>query len=162
MDSKNNINRKQTDHKRLRDLAKIHIAAKQLGMNEITYRDMLYEIAGVRSAGNLSEQGRVLVINHLKSLGFKPTFKKKTGYKSYHKSARKSGMHIPSSEDRSPLLSKIGALLADLDLHWAYADGISKRMFGVDRVRWLYPDQLHKVAVALIYLQKRKKEPNRE
>lgn len=157
MDSKSNISKKHADISRNRDLAKIHIAAKQLGMDEITYRDMLYEIAGARSAGNLSEQGRALVIKHLKSLGFKPFHKNESGYKSYHESALKSGMHIPSSDDRAPLLSKIGAILADLKLPWAYADGIAKKMFGVDRVRWLYPDQLYKVTVSLIYFQKRKK-----
>ena len=32
---------------------------------------------------------------------------------------------------------------------------MAKRMFSVDKVRWLRPDQLHKVTAALIYHQKR-------
>ena len=143
---------------RKHDLAKIHIAAKQLGLDDETYRDILEQIANVRSAALLDENGRILVLKRFKELGFKPTRNDEDGYRSFHKSARKSGMNVPTSADRAPLLSKIGAILADLKLSWAYADGIAKKMFGVDRVRWLYPDQLSKVAVALIYNQKRKKK----
>ena len=143
--------------RRMRDLAKIHIAAKQLGLDDLTYRDILENIAGVRSAALLDDNGRILVLKRFKELGFKPKHKDEEGYRSFRKSARKSGMDMPSSADRAPLLSKIGAILADLKLSWAYADGIAKKMFGIDRVRWLYPDQLSKVVVALIYNQKRRK-----
>lgn len=148
----------QPESVRKRDLAKIHIAKKELGFDDETYRDILEQIAGVRSSALLDEEGRILVIKRFKELGFKPTVKKERGYRSFHKSALKSGMHMPTSADRAPLLSKIGAILADLKLSWAYADGTAKKMFGIERVRWLNPYQLSKVAVALIYNQKRRKK----
>jgi phage gp16-like protein len=148
----------QSESVRKRDLAKIHIAKKELGLDDETYRDILEQIAGVRSSALLDEDSRILVIKRFKELGFKPAVKKECGYRSVHKSAQKSGMHMPTSADRAPLLSKIGAILADQKISWAYADGMAKKMFGVDRVRWLHPDQLSKVAVALIYHQKRKRE----
>lgn len=140
---------------RKRDLAKIHIAIKQLGVDDSTYREMLFNIAGVKSAADLNGRGRAAVVRHLRRCGFKTSPKKSRGYKSAHKSAKASGMHKQSSPDRAPLLSKIGAILADLGLPWDYADGMAKHMFRVDKTRWLYPDQLHKLTAALIYHQKR-------
>ena len=140
----------QTKHKtqadfRRRDLAKIHIAKKQLGMDDATYREMLFNITGFQSAAYLDSKQRWAIIKHLKARGFH----------SRHKSAKASGMNRTTAPDRAPLLSKIGAILFDLKLPWAYADGMAKRMFSVDKVRWLRPDQLHKVTAALIYHQKR-------
>ena len=147
--------KKQMSDRRRRDLAKIHIALKQLGIDDETYRDILYKITGQRSAASLDETERGKVLKHFKALGFKPAPKDKGPYKSFHRSAKKSGMHVSPAEDRAPLLSKIGAILADLKLPWAYADGMARKMFGVDRVRWLKPEQLYKLVAALSYHQKR-------
>ena len=56
---------------RNKDLAKIHIAKKQLGMDEDTYREMLRNIADVESATDLTDQGRFKVLRHLHQIGFK-------------------------------------------------------------------------------------------
>jgi phage gp16-like protein len=48
-------------------------------------------------------------------------------------------------------IAAIEGLLANLDRPWAYAEGISRRMFKVARLEWLKPWQLHKVQIALIY-----------
>lgn len=133
--------------RRNKELAMIHIGAKKIGMPDENYQQMIADIGGAASgsAKDLNAQGRQAVLDHLKMIGFRPV----------HKSAKASGMHIPAPEDRQPLLSKIGALLADMQLPWSYADGIAKQMFGVDRVRWLHSGQLHKVVAALIHHQKR-------
>lgn len=52
-------------------LAMIHIAAQQLGMDESTYRDMLWTIARVRSARDLDDAGREAVLKHLAACGWK-------------------------------------------------------------------------------------------
>lgn len=59
------------------DLAKIHIARKQLGMSEDVYRAMLQSVAGVASAGDLDLRGRGKVLQHLKQLGWKPKTRNK-------------------------------------------------------------------------------------
>lgn len=137
---------KQKSDRRRRDLAMIHIGKKQVGLSDPDYRQMISSIGGAdsESAGDLDAKGRRAVIDHLKSLGFNPV----------HKSAKASGMHIQPSAERKHQLSKIGALLADMDLPWKYADGIARQMFAVERVRWLKPRQLQKVIVALVYKQK--------
>lgn len=56
------------------DLAKIHIAAAQLGLKQAgddsAYRDMLWSVARVRSAKELDEGGRLAVLRHLRACGF--------------------------------------------------------------------------------------------
>ena len=130
---------------RRRDLAKIHIAKKQLGMSDTAYREMLGSVAGATSAADLDGPGRSKVLVHLKKCGFRPVYK----------SARKPIKRRSAAKGREPLLAKVRAILTDLRLPWKYADSMAKKMFKVDRVHWLEPDQLHKLTIALIYHQKR-------
>ena len=53
------------------ELAKIHIAKKDLGLDDDTYRDVLWTVARVRSAKDLDHHGREQVLKHFKSKGFK-------------------------------------------------------------------------------------------
>jgi hypothetical protein len=50
-------------------------------------------------------------------------------------------------------LAAIGKLLNKLERDWAYAEGIARQMFELDKVvwQWLSPEYLHKVQTALIY-----------
>lgn len=132
--------------RRRRDLAIIHLAKKQLGIGDELYLSNLREVTGLESAAQLDDEGRKKLIAFFINCGFRPA----------HSSARRSGMHRSTSRDRVPLLSKIGAILADLRLPWTYADGIARRMFKADLVRWLYPDQLQAVLVALLKLQEKR------
>jgi phage gp16-like protein len=59
------------ESERRRLLAKIHLAKKQLGWDDETYRAMLAEIAGVDSAAKLSVSGFKKVIDHLYRIGFR-------------------------------------------------------------------------------------------
>jgi phage gp16-like protein len=123
------------------ELAKIHIAKKELGLDDDTYRDMLWTVARVRSAGDLDAGGRLAVLEHLRARGFK---------------GRRRGTypgrpHNIDSEDRGPLLRKIEALLAEARRPWSYGDGIARRMFRIDRLAMCNPEQLSKVVAALSY-----------
>ena len=57
------------------ELAKIHIAAEQLGLrrpgDDSAYRDMLWAIGRVRSAKDLDAGGREAVLKHLRACGWK-------------------------------------------------------------------------------------------
>lgn len=99
------------------DLAKIHIAKKQLVMDDDSYRDMLHDIAGVRSAAQLNQKQRWSVIRELKKRG--ATFTK----------SNKHGK--PKNFDKLPdYVTKVEALLADMKLPWSYADSIAKNITG--------------------------------
>lgn len=131
--------------RRRRELAKIHLAVKQLGMDDSTYRDLLQEIVQVRSAKDLDERGRRQVLDHLQALGFKSKA-----------SARFAGRpRNITSDDRGPQLAKIEAMLAAAARPWAYVDGMAKKMFQVDRVGFCNPEQLRKIIAALTYDAKR-------
>lgn len=53
------------------ELAQIHIAKKQLGMDEETYRMMLHNVTGKDSTKEMDIQDRYQVLAHLKKVGFK-------------------------------------------------------------------------------------------
>lgn len=54
------------------NLAKIHIAKAQLGMDDDTYRALLARVAGVRSAKDLGPRQIDHVLVELQRLGWKP------------------------------------------------------------------------------------------
>ena len=118
-------------------LAKIHIAKKQLGMNDDCYREMLKQVAGVKSAKELDLSGFDKVLRHLKQVGFKARSK-----------AQYPGR--PHNADSQRQIKKIEALLADNNLSWKYADAIAARMFGIKKIAWCLPPQLSKIITALI------------
>ena len=132
---------------RNRELALIHIAKKQLGLDDGTYEAMLWTCGRVKSSKDLDYAGRQRVIEHLKNKGFKVD-------KAKVKHAGRP--HNMGSETRGPQLSKIEALLADAGREWAYADGMAKHMFKVDRVALCHEGQLQKLIAALTYDQKRR------
>jgi len=63
---------KTPDDYRRAELGKIHIAKKDLGLDDDTYQDVLWTICRVRSAADLDSQGRFKLIAHFKHLGWKP------------------------------------------------------------------------------------------
>lgn len=121
------------------DLSKIHIAKKDLALDEDTYRSMLQRVAGVTSAKDLSPLKTTAVLAELVRLGWKP---KKS----------KVGRAAPKvAPDREKLVGKIEAFLAEAGREWAYADGMALRMFKVERVEWLDARQLGSMVSALTY-----------
>ena len=76
--------------RRTREIAKIHLAKKQLGLDEATYRATLKRVAGCLSSAELTADGRALVLDELRALGFKPA------------PARGAGRRIPRQADRGP------------------------------------------------------------
>lgn len=124
-------------------LAKIHIAKKQLGLDDETYRAMLLQHGGVTSAKDLTPLGAAKVLHHLEKAGFKPK-------------AADHGKHPKPAAGRAALVRKVEAQLADAGRPWDYVDAMAKRMFKVDKLDWLDEEQLGKVVAALAYDAKRR------
>lgn len=59
------------------ELAQIHIARAQLGLDDDTYRAILWTVARVRSAKDLDWTGRKALLEHFKAKGWKPAAPKK-------------------------------------------------------------------------------------
>lgn len=132
---------------RRRELAKIHLAAKALGMDATDkdpssdYRSMLWAVARVHSAADLDEAGRRRVLDHLKACGFKP----RAGTQPHP-----GRPHNLASGERAPQLKKIEAMLAEAERPWAYADGMAQRMYHVERIAFCNPAQLQGIIAALV------------
>lgn len=124
-------------------LAKIHIAIKDLGLDDATYRLMLDNLYGVTSSAKLKPRQLDDLLGHLTSRGF---VARKKGDKS---------APSDSARSREPMLAKIAALLTELGriegrhVPWDYAVGILKRQSGVYRLEWATPAHLRAVIAAL-------------
>lgn len=123
---------------RSRDLARIHIGKKALRLDDETYRSMLYQVTGLRSAKDLDGRQRYQVLDRMKQLGWLEANDAK-------------GKHPgrPRNTDSVPMLRKVEALLADSERSWEYARALGEKMFHVRKLEWLRPDQLHKLVAAL-------------
>lgn len=61
-----------TEERRKRDLASIHIAKKELGLDDDNYRFTMRAICGVESAAYLDFLGRQKLLTHFRALGWNP------------------------------------------------------------------------------------------
>lgn len=123
--------------RRAAELGRIHILKKDLGLDEDQYRAMLWTVGRVESSRDLDSYGRQAVIDHL-------TAHARLAGKLRAAPQRPSG-------DKAKLTSKVRALLMDAQppRDDAYADGIARQMFGVERFTWCAPVQLRKLIAAL-------------
>lgn len=125
--------------------AVIHIAKVQVGMCDAEYRDLLSSV-GVASSKDLTDATFNKVMGRFEELGFRTTSKPR-------KRPRKVAGLPPGKRE---IMAKLEAILLDMDLPWAYVDGIAQKRFGVDTVQWLDAEDLHAVLKMMIYHQKRK------
>ncbi|SIS88179.1 gp16 family protein [Neptunomonas antarctica] len=122
--------------------ARIHIAKKELGLDDETYRAMLQQVTKHSSCADMHISELYRVMEHLKKLGYKPA-------------TRKFGKRPNPAKDKAALMGKVEALLADSKLHWNYAHAMAQRMFSVAKVDWLDKDQLWRLVGALEKAAKR-------
>lgn len=134
------------DDRRLQ-LARIHMGWKALGLCEREYRALLVRasadaqgIGGLDSSAHMTTDQRNAVLREMARLGFKA--EAASGRKRVFAGKPKNVAEVP-------MLRKVEALLADDKKPWSYAHAMAKRMFHVNRVEWLHPDQLHKLVAAM-------------
>lgn len=136
---------------RNKELAKIHLLAKQLGMDRDTYEAMLYAQARVESAAHLDDFQRRAVIEHLQALVTRPRCvgDRKGGAPITHSSPSFGERPNNFGANQRAELSKIEALLADDGKPWSYALGMARRMYGKERMEFCGPAQLAGIIAAL-------------
>ncbi|MBL8471384.1 MAG: regulatory protein GemA [Rhodocyclaceae bacterium] len=118
--------KRSPEDQRRADLARIHCGKKALGLDDETYRAMLDQHGGSRSAADLSARGRKAVIAHLQAAGAFPRAAKRR-------------------PDEDPHVAKIRALWADLARCGKVRDGsegalckwIARHQGGPERLEWL-------------------------
>ena len=122
-----------TNPKRKRSglLAKIHILKKDLGMIDDHYRDMLDDLTGKRSAGDLTIRQLARVADHMTILLQGPQKKR------------------PCRTTQTPQLLKIHALLTAGRRPLSYGDVLARQICRVDRLEWVPEADLYKIITAL-------------
>jgi phage gp16-like protein len=122
---------KPTPTPRNRLIAHIHAAAKELGLDEDTRRDLMERETGKRSASAMNDGELGKVIGALSDL--------------------KKGAAFTPHED--PQVRKVFAMWTALKRKGLVTavkpHGFAKRMAGVDRVEWASPEQLRLIIEAL-------------
>ena len=129
-------------------LAQIHIARKELALDEETYRQMIATVTGgKRSCAHCNVAELHKIVQHLKNRGFKAKPRKRV--------AQHPG--TPHNLDREPMLQKIEALLAELKASWSYADAIAKRQYKIERVAWLRTVEQYTGVIAALDVEMEKR-----
>lgn len=131
-------------------LAKVHIARKDMGLDDEMYRAMLADVLGVDSAADASDKQLGLMVAHFRRLGWedKPPQRTFATPKETTRPAAKGGCDA--------LMRKIGAYLADAKRPWSYAEALAKRICKIDRLAWCSADHLAKIIAALDHDAKRR------
>ena len=124
-------------------MAKIHIAQKDLGLDEDIYRAMLFNLTGKISAASCTDRQLVAVIAALRKRGWKGSLPKAPKVR----------------PEFAELLKKINALRLETKKPWAYVEAIAKRMYGVG-LSWLDGAQLGGVITALVKHQRAQENGN--
>jgi phage gp16-like protein len=121
-------------------LAMVHVAKKDLRLDDDVYRNLLQDRFGVGSAKDLTPAQLGLLLDQFRQLGFKPS---------------KKPTDVQTGRGTAPLLRKIEALLAAKGqdegrfVPLSYAEGLLKKMTGVEKLAWATPEDLRKVVAAL-------------
>lgn len=124
--------------RRRAELAAIHVAVKQLGLDDATYRDFLFSTTGHRSAGELDGAQRQKVIELMRSRGFRRTV---AAEKRQKRIADNSQLGMIQGLWRR--LKYAGALADSSEKHLS---AFVKRQTGIERPEWLNPQE----AIAVI------------
>lgn len=124
-------------------LAKVHIAKKDMGLDDADYRAILQSVLSVDSARDATDKQLAVLLTHLRKRGWKETPKPE---------------HTPpqARENCADLMGKIEAQLADARRPWSYAVALAKRLCKVDRLEWCDTADLRKIIAALYYDAKRR------
>lgn len=120
------------------NLAKIHIAKKDLGLTDDEYRSVIaYHFAGKTSASQLNPRQQTVLLNHFRAKGWQPkspvTVKEgRTGTKRANDNYRKIQPGPAANQQRYilALWNKLGYELKKLDAR-------CHQQFGIDRLEWV-------------------------
>lgn len=143
------LNPKQEESARRRvEIARIHLQAKQLGIDDEVRRELMHRLTGKRSTSEMDAADRAKVLDHLSRRMRASEVKARTAYP--------GRPHNIDSGEAPAELKKIEALLTEAGRPWSYADAMAKRIAGVERCAFLDGVGAHKVLAALIYDARRR------
>jgi hypothetical protein len=148
-------------------LARIHIAAKDLGLDDVVYRQILINETGKRSAADLTYGQARTVIEYFESAGWKPK-NEGSGFNVEHRTLnieRPSGQKNGFASPRE--LRMIQGMWADLsyapkDRQQGALREFLSRKFGCSDLRFLSDIGAQKVINALVAMKRQARGKRRE
>ena len=129
-------------------IAKVHVARKELGLDEDTYRGVLAQVTGKASAGDCDERQLVAVLDHFKLRGFAA---KPRGGVADHPSARKARALWIS-------LWQLGVVKNRSD---QALEAFAARQLGCERMQWARQSDSYRLIEALKAMAERAGWPQR-
>ena len=137
-----------------KQIQKIQCARRKAGIDDEAWNAMK-ESVGAKSTRDLTSRQFESLLSRIEGPGHPAEPRKQ--WKPLHKSAKKSGMTQRPPADKEAMIRKIEAILTELKLPWGYADGMARKMFGVENLRFCDGEQTYKLLQALTVYQRRKK-----
>lgn len=129
------------NNERLRLTRLVHVARRDLGMDDDAYRAILRGKFGVTSSSDLNIAGLNSLIDHFKRCGFKPKATAKDKLPTPHKKL---------AATKEEIEAKIALQLKALDKPWQYAHAVARRIHAdVSAFEFLTVEQLGDVSSAL-------------
>jgi len=130
-------------------LAILHIAAKELGLDEETYRDALQAHAGVRSAKELDYRGFQAIMGHFERAGFKrhQPANRPTGEPA--NPARRGMATAAQLRKIFVLWWSLGGSYYRVGSEWKALRGFLKKRFRVDHENFLSFEKAHQAIEAM-------------
>jgi phage gp16-like protein len=135
-------------------LARVHILAGELRMDDDAYREALYGAFGVRTSKALSDGQLAHFADMLaRQLPERHEQRRRVHPGAPHnlvKPAPSAGSgQAPGEPSRNAQLRKIEALLAEAGYPWSYADALARRICQVERTAFVPARELYKIITAL-------------
>ncbi|MEO5363430.1 MAG: regulatory protein GemA [Magnetococcus sp. DMHC-8] len=137
--------------------ARVHIARKQLGLNEEEYRALLQGVTGKESSKGMSQKEMEQVLMECARLGWRPTApaaapaSTATATPPAGRWLRRPGNW--DNPDKNPMYRKLYALICANGWNWGYVRGTAKKMFEAQKgdvvLEFLTGAELHSLVSAL-------------
>lgn len=135
--------RLSVDARRRLLIGKVHVAKKELGLDETLYRDLLFRITGYSSAADCSDEQLIELIDEFKRQGWQAKPKQQVSRagskRADHKTARKA----------RALWISLGHLGAVENPSEQALEAFAKRQLGCDRMQWADQTMMFKLIEAL-------------
>ncbi|WEK38661.1 MAG: regulatory protein GemA [Candidatus Brevundimonas colombiensis] len=127
-------------------IAKVKIAAKELGLDDDTYRAMLARITGQSSAAHCSEAQLARVLDEMKAKGWKPRIVQ--GGRKGPRSKVQPAQSRMAKKARAMWIS-LHQLGAVRDPRESALEAFGRRQLGVDKLVWADEGQAYRLIEAL-------------
>ena len=129
-------------------LAKVHLARKELGLDEDTYRAILRRLTGHESAGSCNEAQLGAVLDEFKVKGWKPTVAGKTPAGTGMAPILRAADHAAARKARAMWIS-LHQLAVVRDASEAALEAFGRRQLGVEKIQWTDQARMYRLIEAL-------------